>query len=56
MPGGKEEVHRGMVNFEGFQAEQRCQSVYIELCNDCRRSSRIEYVSKEKFELSVQKG
>jgi hypothetical protein len=39
--GGKEKVHRGTMNFEGFQAEQSCGRVCTELCKECRRSSII---------------
>jgi hypothetical protein len=41
LPGGHEGVHRGMVNFEGFQAKQSRRRVYAELYKECRRSSRI---------------
>jgi hypothetical protein len=35
------EGRRGMMNLEGFQAEQSRRRVYIELCKECRSSSRI---------------
>jgi hypothetical protein len=40
-PGGQEEVHRGMVNFEGFQAEQNHRKVCAEFCKECGRISTI---------------
>jgi hypothetical protein len=39
LPGGHEEVHKGRVNFEGFQADQSRKRVCVELCKECRRNS-----------------
>jgi hypothetical protein len=55
-PRGHKEVHRGTVNFEGFQAEKNRRRVCVELCKECKRSSRTTLSLERKICAKCEKG